>query len=194
MSRRPLSRLAIEGGYRAVLADPPWSFQTFSGPKVPQRAAVDHYRTMPLDKIKALPVRDVAAANSVLFLWVTWPMLPAGLEVIRDWGFTYKTCGFCWVKGDALPLFPEDVRARMGMGYWTRSNSEVCLLATRGRPKRHNADVRQVIVETAREHSRKPDATHGLIERLVPGPYLELFARQRRPGWSAWGDETGKFK
>ena len=81
----------------------------------------------------------------------------------------------------------------MKLGYWTRANSEVCLLATRGKPKRVNADVRQAIIAPSREHSRKPDGIHERIERLVAGPYLELFARQQRPGWTAWGNETEKF-
>ena len=83
---------------------------------------------------------------------------------------------------------------QVGLGYWTRANSEVCLLATKGKPKRLNADVRQAILEPRREHSRKPDCTYQRIERLVAGPYLELFARTQRPGWTAWGNEVGKFK
>jgi N6-adenosine-specific RNA methylase IME4 len=82
----------------------------------------------------------------------------------------------------------------MGLGYWTRANSEVCLLATRGKPKRLNADVRQAIVEPRRQHSRKPDCVPGRIERLVAGPYLELFARTKRPGWTVWGNQTDKFE
>ena len=90
-------------------------------------------------------------------------------------------------------FFQEDVPAQVGMGYWTRANTEPCLLATRGKPKRLNADVRQGIIAPRREHSRKPDGIHERIERLVAGPYLELFARQSRPGWTTWGNETTKF-
>jgi len=85
------------------------------------------------------------------------------------------------------------MRDQMGLGYWTRANSEVCLLATRGKPKRKHADVRQAILEPRREHSRKPDCVYDRIERLVDGPYLELFARQTRPGWDSWGLEVNKF-
>jgi N6-adenosine-specific RNA methylase IME4 len=92
-----------------------------------------------------------------------------------------------------LELFREDVDAQVGLGYWTRANSEVCLLATRGAPKRLNADVRQGIVEPRREHSRKPTVVYERIERLVAGPYVELFARSRRAGWSSWGNELDKF-
>ena len=90
-------------------------------------------------------------------------------------------------------MFRDDTDALMGMGYWTRANTEPCLLATRGKPKRLNADVRQGIIEPRRQHSRKPDCVHGRIERLVAGPYVELFARQSRPGWDVWGNEVGKF-
>jgi N6-adenosine-specific RNA methylase IME4 len=90
-------------------------------------------------------------------------------------------------------MFRDDADALVGMGYWTRANSEVCLLATRGKPKRQHADVRQGIIEPRREHSRKPDCVYDRIERLVPGPYIELFARNTRPGWLSWGNETQRF-
>jgi N6-adenosine-specific RNA methylase IME4 len=117
------------------------------------------------------------------------------LELIRAWGFEYKTCAFSWMKAHAgqIEMFRDDFDALMGMGYWTRANNEVCLLATRGKPKRLNADVRQGIIAPRREHSRKPDGIHERIERLVAGPYVELFARATRPGWDAWGNEVGKF-
>jgi N6-adenosine-specific RNA methylase IME4 len=90
-------------------------------------------------------------------------------------------------------MFRDDLDPFVGMGYWTRSNSEFCLLGTRGKPKRLNADVRQAIIEPRREHSRKPDCVYNRIERLVAGPYLELFARTTRPGWTSWGNQVGKF-
>jgi N6-adenosine-specific RNA methylase IME4 len=93
-----------------------------------------------------------------------------------------------------VEMFRDNIEVQVGLGYWTRSNSEVCLLATRGKPKRINADVRQGIIAPRREHSRKPDCVHERIERLVAGPYLELFARQRRPGWDCWGNEVDKFR
>lgn len=140
-----------------------------------------------------MPVAELAAPDCCLFLWIVWPTLPEALGLIESWGFTYKTCGFCWLKADPYRLFALDEDVRMGLGYWTRSNSEVCLLATRGKPKRVDNCVRQGIIEPIREHSRKPDGIHERIERLVAGPYLELFARQSRPGWTVWGNETSKF-
>ncbi len=148
------------------------------------------------DEIAALPVADLASDNCVLFMWACWPMIRQAFRVIEAWGFDFKTCGFCWVKADAtqIQMFEEEIEPDMLLGYWTRSNSEVCLLATRGKPKRSAADVRQAIIAPRREHSRKPDGIHERIERLVSGPYLELFARQQRPNWSAWGNQTDKFE
>lgn len=182
--------------YKAILADPPWRFQAWSQETGIGRSADQHYRTMTLGEIMALPVGKIAAKDSVLFLWATWPMLEHALLTIKAWGFIYKTCAFDWMKanGKQIDLFAADIPANMKQGYWTRSNSEACLLATRGSPKRLNADVRMGIIEPAREHSRKPDCVHERIERLVEGPYLELFARARRPNWDAWGNEVGKFK
>jgi N6-adenosine-specific RNA methylase IME4 len=121
--------------------------------------------------------------------------MPEAFEVIKAWGFEYKTCAFSWMKarGTQPDLFRDEMDVQFGLGYWTRANSEVCLLATRGKPKRINADVRQGIIEPRREHSRKPDCVPGRIERLVAGPYLELFARTTRPGWDSWGNQTDKF-
>lgn len=187
--------------YRAILADPPWRFNSLWGgrPKqtpagYPSRAIDRHYDTMTTEDICKLPIGDFADENCVLFMWAVWPRMPDALQVISAWGFEYKTCAFCWVKGNSLPLFPDDFKDKMGLGYWSRANSEPCLLATRGKPKRIHADVRQVIQAPLREHSRKPDEQYKRIERLVEGPYLECFARQTWPGWSVWGNETDKFK
>lgn len=183
-----------KGHYGAILADPPWRFQHWSG-KGTARAADNHYNTVTNEELAALPIGDLAAPDCVLFLWVVWPKLEEIIPMIRGWGFTYKTCAFDWIKAHVgqIEMFRDDGDAQVGMGYWTRANSEPCLLATRGKPKRLNADVRQGIIAPRREHSRKPDGVHERIERLVAGPYLELFARQRRPGWDCWGNETDKF-
>lgn len=180
------------GHFAAILADPPWQFQAWSG-KGTARAAENHYSTMSMDDIAALPVSDLAAEDCVLFMWVVWPTLPDALTVINAWGFTYKTCGFAWLKSDPYRLFAMEEDVYMGLGYWTRANSEVCLLATRGKPKRKSAGVRQGIISPRREHSRKPDEIHQRIERLVAGPYLELFARAPRRGWTPWGNDKDKF-
>jgi N6-adenosine-specific RNA methylase IME4 len=181
--------------FGAILADPPWGFQTWSGPekKIASRGTVAPYRTMEMDDLAKLPVGDVAAENAVLFLWVVWPTLPQAIDIMRAWGFEYKTCAFCWMKADPYKLFALEEDVYMGLGYWTRANSEVCLLGTRGKAKRQDNSVRQGIIESRREHSRKPDGVHERIERLVSGPYLELFARQRRPGWECRGNELDKF-
>lgn len=175
--------------YAAILADPPWTFQTRS-PKGRDRCPdARHYDVMSLADILAMrPMIDRwAAPDCVLFLWVTFPMLEHGLHVIEAWGFTYRTCGFTWAKTQKT----DESRWSLGLGYWTRSNAEICLLAGRGSPKRKAKDVPQLIVSPRREHSRKPDEARERIERLVAGPYLELFARgEARPGWSVWGNEA----
>ena len=181
------------GKFGAIYADPPWHYEVWAEGSA--RTASSKYNVMTTDDIAQLPVADLAADNCALFMWVTWPKLIDSFRVIDGWGFTYKTCGFCWIKADARQqeMFRDDVDPFVGMGYWTRANSEACLLATRGHPKRKNADVRQGIIEPRREHSRKPDGIPGRIERLVDGPYLELFARTQRQGWTSWGNETDKF-
>jgi N6-adenosine-specific RNA methylase IME4 len=182
--------------YGAILVDAPTRFETWGGAtEVAARGSktkprTTHYRTMTTAEIKALPVAALAADDCVLFLWCTWPTIKDSFAIIESWNFTYKTCAFSWMKADPYRLFAPP---RMGMGYWTRANTEHCLLATRGKPRRLHADVRQAIIDLPREHSRKPDCVYGRIERLVPGPYLELFARQSRVGWDSWGDQTGKF-
>ncbi len=188
------------GHYRVILADPPWQFNSLWGsrPKkteagYPSRAVDAHYDTLTIDQICELPVIDLAAEDCVLFMWTCWPVLQASFRVIEAWGFTYKTCAFSWMKADPYRLFADDKTPFAGMGYWTRANTEPCLLATRGKPKRLNADVRQGIISERREHSRKPDEIHGRIERLVAGPRAELFARAPREGWDVWGNETTKF-
>jgi N6-adenosine-specific RNA methylase IME4 len=178
--------------YGAILADPPWQFETWS-PKGQKRSGEAHYVTMSYADLAVLPVAMLAAPDSILFMWVVQTRIPESLDLIKAWGFQQNTVAFAWIKGAGLPLFPDDVADQMGMGKWTRAGFEQCFLGTRGNPKRLKADVRQVIVEKRREHSRKPDGIHERIERLVAGPYLELFARQRRPGWDCWGNEVDKF-
>lgn len=182
------------GPFGAILADPPWHYVTWSAAGT-GRSAEQHYQTMSREQIQAMPVGDVAAADCVLFLWATWPTLRDAWEVIEAWGFTYKTAAFDWMKADVrqIDMFRDDADGQVGLGHWTRSNTEPCLLATRGNPKRLSAAVRMAVIEPRREHSRKPDCVHERIERLVAGPYLELFARRERPGWTVWGNETTKF-
>jgi len=180
--------------YGAILADPPWLFEIWGKNEGASRDP--KYNCTGVDELKTFPVSDLAAPDCVLFMWITWPILLDALDLIEAWGFKYKTCGFSWMKAHAgqVELFHDEIHVQVGLGYWTRANSEVCLLATRGKPKRLNADVRQGIIAPRREHSRKPDGIHERIERLVAGPYLELFARQKRPGWDVWGNQTDKFR
>jgi N6-adenosine-specific RNA methylase IME4 len=182
-----------KGHFGAILADPPWHFDVWAEGSA--RNASAKYKTMTADEIAAMPVADLAAPDCALFMWMVWPRLHEAVKVIESWGFTYKTCAFNWIKANTsqIDMFREDADVFAGMGYWTRANSEACLLATRGKPKRLNADVRQGIIAPRREHSRKPDGVHERVERLVGGPYLELFARQKRAGWTVWGNQTDKF-
>lgn len=165
-----------------VLADPPWSYDR----KVGVGIADDIYSTMSLDEIKRLPV--MGGDNSVLLLWATFPLLKEALEVIESWGYEYKTVGFTWVKlnSDGSPFF--------GIGHYTKSNAEVCLLAIKGKglPVKDNR-ISSVVMSVRREHSRKPDQIYSLIERLYGDVRrIELFARNKRVGWEAWGNQVPK--
>jgi N6-adenosine-specific RNA methylase IME4 len=142
---------------------------------------------MSLADIKALPVGELAARDCALLLWATDPMLTQALDVMAAWGFRYKTVGFYWTKTN------KDGSPFTGCGYWTRANPEQCLLGTRGNPKRQAKDVRRWIVAPRREHSRKPDEVYTRVERLLPGPYCDLFSRERRAGWDSFGNQVDKF-
>lgn len=171
--------------YNIIYADPPWAYRVWSK-KGQGRSAEAHYPTMNLNSIKALPVDKLAADDCVLFLWATYPNLEEAFEVLKAWGFKYKTVAFTWVKQNR-----KSDKLFTGMGYWTRANAEVCLLATRGHPKRINANVRQVILSHVEEHSKKPDEARDRIVQLMGDlPRVELFARQSTEGWDVWGNEV----
>lgn len=181
-----LQQLAASG-YRAkaIYADPPWKFVVRSDAGE-GRSAGQHYTTGAIDRIMADldPVRAIAADDCVLLMWmVDWCPADA-LGLIEALGFTHKTTAFTWAKQTA-----DGDGWHMGQGFWTRANPEQCWLATRGQPKRLDAGVRQLIVAPVAEHSRKPDEAYDRIERLVEGPYLELYARRPRAGWTSWGNE-----
>ena len=151
-----------------------------------QGAAENHYPTMSIDELCALPVAELAAKDSALFMWATFPQLPEALRLIRAWGFTYKSVAFVWLKKNkkADSWF-------YGLGFWTRANAEVCLLATKGHPKRQAADIHQFIISPIEAHSKKPDETRDKIVALMGDlPRVELFARQTSPGWDVWGNEV----
>lgn len=172
----------MTGRYGAILVDPPWSFRVWNRDTGRGRSAESHYATLSFADLASLPVGRLAAPDCALFLWAVMPSLPDAIALGQAWGFRYKTVAFTWAK--------TTVRGRwhFGLGYWTRANAEVCLLFTRGKPKRAARNVRQLIVAPVGAHSAKPAEQYERIEALVAGPYVELFARQQRPGWQAIGN------
>lgn len=171
--------------YDVILADPPWTFSVWGadgGGRSPER----HYKTMDIGDICKLPVNDFASDNCALFLWGCWPsLLDFPQRVIEAWGFEYKSLAWIWVKAKR-----SGFGFHFGMGYYTRANSEPCLLAVKGRMPVVAHDIQAVIHSPVREHSRKPDEQFNKIERLYPNMnYLELFARKKRDGWDSWGNE-----
>lgn len=181
-------------GYGVIYADPPWTFSTYSR-KGKGRSAEAYYDCMSLEDIKAVPVKEWAAKNCVLLLWTTDPLLEQAFEVIRAWGFTYKTVGFYWAKLKRSVVCDQYNKDSFfsGLGFWTRANPEPCLLATRGNPHRRNANVQKLIISPRREHSRKPDEVYERIEALCEGPFLEVFARNTREDWDYLGIEVDAF-
>jgi N6-adenosine-specific RNA methylase IME4 len=186
-----------KNGYGLILADPAWSWVSFSGQgSAPHRTADEPYKTMTIEELRALPVADLAAKDCVLIMWVIGSHLDQAIELGRQWGFTFKSDGFIWVKTGK-----HDQKVRpLGMGKWVRKQTEYTLIFSRGKPSRLEAGVRQlfetdehVIYAPRREHSRKPDDQYSRCERLAAGPYLEMFARQSREGWDSWGDQASKF-
>ena len=190
------------GKYDIILADPPWKYNARRNRNSKFGLGVDgHYPTMSTDEIKQIPVGDWAADNSVLFLWVTFPRLRESLDVIDAWGFEYKTVGFVWVKTNRCnsperpglqSAFPAGGKPFFGTGFYTKSNAEVCLLATRGKVLKPATDcVSNIIIHPIMEHSRKPDTVQYRIEAMYPDTKrLEMFARRKRDGWEAWGNEV----
>ncbi|MFC6715054.1 MT-A70 family methyltransferase [Branchiibius cervicis] len=176
----------IDGGFKTVLADPPWRFANRTGKVAPEHRRLDRYSTMSLEAIQDIPVADVLADNAHLYLWVPNALLPEGLAVMEAWGFRYVS-NVVWAKRrkDGGP----DGR---GVGFYFRNVTELLLFGVRGRMRTLAPARSQVnMIETRkREHSRKPDEQYDLIEECSPGPFLELFARHPRDGWTLWGDES----
>lgn len=169
--------------YNIIYADPPWAYKdkALSG----NRGVGCKYDVMDTKDICKLPVSDIAAENALLFMWVTMPKLNECFELIKAWGFEFKTCAFVWVKKNkkADSLF-------WGMGNWSRANAEICLLAIKGKPKRQAANVHSVIISPIEEHSKKPAETRDRIVQLCGDlPRIELFARQTVDGWDCFGNE-----
>jgi N6-adenosine-specific RNA methylase IME4 len=184
------------GGYRIIYSDPPWQFKTYAPARANSRAP--KYPTLSLPEIRALPVADAAASNSLLAMWVYDPMLPEAIRLAEVWGFKYVTVLFRWLKGDGrLRLFEDGEKLPMALGYHTRGGGcEECWLFRRGRGLpvlRH--DIRKEFYSPRREHSRKPDEVRGwLVDLYGDYPRLEMFARTSTPGWSVFGNETSKFE
>lgn len=172
--------------YNVIYVDPPWGYQN----KATRAAADKHYDTMTIEELKQMPITRgggcLAADDCALFMWATFPMLREALDLIEAWGFKYKTIAFNWIKQNksGAGLF-------WGLGNWTRSNSEICLLAIRGKPKRISAAVHSVVMAPVQKHSQKPDEVRERIVKLVGDvPRIELFARAAAPGWDCWGNEA----
>lgn len=173
--------------YRTIYADPPWQFQNRTGKVAPEHKRLTRYETMELDDIKALPINEIAEEKSHLYLWVPNALLPNGLEVMKAWGFEYKT-NLIWekVRKDGQP----DGR---GVGFYFRNVTEILLFGIKGDKNRTLDPGRSqvnILRSIKREHSRKPDEFVKIIEACSPGPYIELFARGDREGWDMWGNQA----
>jgi N6-adenosine-specific RNA methylase IME4 len=178
--------------YQIIYADPPWRFKNWSikelavrGKKWAKKNGRSPYNVMNNEDIYDLPVQNISDKNCILFLWATYPKLPEALETIRRWGFEYKTVAFTWVKQNRV-----SDGFHFGLGYWTRGNPELCLLATRGNIKRQSRFVANLQISHLRDHSRKPDEIRNKIVELVGDlPRIELFAREKVEGWDAIGND-----
>ena len=170
--------------YNIIYADPPWSYRdkALSG----NRGACCKYPVMDSKDISNFPVNYITADDCILFMWVTMPKLNECFDLIKAWGFEFKTCAFVWIKTNkkSNSLF-------WGMGRWTRANAEVCLIATKGKPKRIAANVHSVVMSPIEEHSKKPaEVRERIVELCGDIPRIELFARQHAEGWDCWGNEV----
>ncbi len=171
--------------YNIIYADPPWKYNTW---RDGEGTAEKHYPTMKVEEIVNMKdtIKKISEKDCILFLWVTFPCLLDGIRVIKEWGFRYKTCGFNWIKRNKV----SDTWF-FGLGHWTRANSEICLLATKGTIKRKSNKVSQIIDTHIEEHSKKPSIVRDKIIELVGDlPRIELFARQTAQGWDSWGNEV----
>lgn len=182
-----LAAFAAERRYKTILADPPWQFQNRTGKVAPEHRRLNRYGTLPLDDIKALPVSAAADDTAHLYMWVPNALLPDGLEVMKAWGFNYKS-NVVWHK-----LRKDGGSDGRGVGFYFRNVTELLLFGVRGKNARTLQPGRTQVNYMGtrkREHSRKPDEQYDLIEACSPGPFLELFARGTRPNWSVWGNQA----
>lgn len=180
--------------YPVLLIDCPWSFSVWAKATGSGRSAESHYPTMSPEDLMAIPLDLIAADDCVLLMWATWPILPQALSLGAHWGFTYKTAALLWAKTnkravDRWVTVDDPANWFIGLGYYSRSNTEPVLLFTKGKPRRRSKGVSQLLVAPISRHSEKPAEQYDRIESLFNGPYCELFARQRRPGWVSLGNE-----
>jgi N6-adenosine-specific RNA methylase IME4 len=208
--RRPLAAHAWTNGpfvglrhrfYGAIAVDPPSHFSSYTAIQSQnwssRRDNERHYATMSFEQLAALPVSELASPEGChLFLWTSGPFLPQALELIKVWKFRFSSRAFTWIKTKRSwdprdPLTESDFH--VGLGLTVRHQTEIVLLARRGNCRRQRKDVRELIIAPRREHSRKPAEFYSRVERYCAGPYVDLFAREQRPGWDAWGDEVDKF-
>ena len=184
--------------YQIIYADPAWNYNSRMalGKGAAKSSAEDYYNVMSIEDIMALPIKEISAKDCILFIWVTMPKLNEVFKVINAWGFEYKTCGFVWVKrnkvfSDERNKNRNGIDDFMGQGRWVRQNAELCLIATKGKPKRISAKVRQIIYQPIQEHSKKPNEVRERIVELIGDlPRIELFSRQETEGWDIWGNEV----
>lgn len=170
--------------YKIIYADPPWNYTTFSSGHG-GRSKNQYYKTMRMVDIYELSVKEIADEDSVLFLWAVPSLIPEALHTMKSWGFDFKTIAFNWIKTN-----PKSGTPFFGMGQWTRTNSEICLLGIKGKPKRVSASISQVVMTPIEEHSKKPQEVRERIVQLMGDiPRVELFARQKVAGWDSWGNE-----
>ena len=171
--------------YNIIYADPPWSYSVSSS-VAGGRGQNTPYRCLRPVEIYEMPIEEISAEDSILFIWATFPMLPEALYAIKAWGFFYKTNAFTWIKKNK-----KSGTNFFGMGQWTRRNSELCLLATKGKPKAISHSISEIIESPIEKHSKKPDVVRNLIVELCGDlPRIELFAREKPEGWDIFGDEV----
>lgn len=172
--------------YQIIYADPPWEYRNYNY-ETAKRGARKEYPLMSIEQLKKMPINDISDSNCALFMWVTYPLLKEGIELIQAWGFEYKTVAFVWIKRKK-----NDCGFFFGMGNWTRSNSEIVLLGLKGKPKRINASISQLVFNPLNKHSRKPpEIRDKIVELMGDIPRIELFARTHpKGGWDVWGNEV----
>ena len=173
--------------YQIIYADPPWSYRD-KRDKHPRLCggALKHYQTMSMTSLRQIPIPSLADENCMIFMWATFPNLQEALDLIKEWGFKYKTIGFSWIKTNkrnGKPFF--------GIGYYTKSNCEICLIGVKGKPIKVCNSVSSVLISPKEHHSKKPDIIRDKIVQLCGNiPRIELFARQKTEGWDTWGNEV----